>query len=979
MKPEHWQRLDQLFHAALERTPEERAAFLDEACAGDESLRKQVEALVAAHEEAGSFIESPAMEVEARGVAADQGSAEEELAIGKTVSHYRIIAPLGIGGMGQVYLAQDMTLGRKVALKLLPSEFTRNTDRVRRFQQEARAASSLNHPNIITIHEIGQAEDRHFIATEYIDGLTLREYLREPQSRDQLSEALNITMQVADALAAAHAKGIVHRDIKPENIMLVRDSHLMQKESFVKVLDFGIAKLTELQTTGREGDATTKVLLNTHEGSVIGTASYMSPEQARGESVDARTDIWSLGVVLYEMLTNDMPFGGNTTQDVIASILKEEAPPISIDVPDRLRWIVEKALRKEREERYQTAREMFSDLRDLHQQRGSTIDDRAAVTGQAAARRTSRVDHLLSEVKSHRAAAVIVLMAFLFAVAGIAFGLYKFIGQRRPGVKPTAAFQTMKITRLTSTGKATSAAISPDGRYVVHVVNESGQQSLWMRQAATLSNVQIVPPADVYYLDLNFSPDGDYLYYVTGDKKTVFDTLYQMPVLGGAARRLVVDIDSVITFSPDSKQFAFLRGYPEKGEGALILAKADGTSERELTVRKYPDFFNSRSSLALGPAWSPDGKVIVSPAGSADAGGPYMMMIEVSVADGAVKPITPRRWSDVGQAVWLRDGSGLVFMAREQTSSPSQLWYLSYPSGEAHRITNDLNDYLCLSLTADSTALVTVQTDRPSDIWVAPDGEASRATQITFSKLDGWEGLAWTPDDKIVYASRASGNVDLWITDADGSNQKQLTNDARNNSHPAVSPDGRYIVFVSGGFGTTHIWRMEIDGSSLKQLTNAIGEEWPNCSPDGKWVIYNSDFDGTMWKVPMAGGDPEKLTDRALGLPKISPDGKLVAGYDNGRIAIYPFEGGQPIKAFNDLFRFNWAPSGRALEYIDHPHGASSINSQPLDGSPPKRLTNFKSGRIFWFARSRDGKQLALARGTVTNDVVLITDFRNQQ
>jgi serine/threonine protein kinase/tetratricopeptide (TPR) repeat protein len=490
MKPEHWQQLDKLFHSALERGPEECAAFLDEACAGDASLRKQVEALLAAHEQAGSFIESPAMEVAARGVAADQVSAEKELATAETVSHYRIITLLGAGGMGQVFLAHDTALGRQVALKLLPAEFTRNTDRVRRFQQEARAASSLNHPNIITIHEIGQAEHRHFIATEYIDGLTLRQYLGEPQSRIgtdgkqtglQLSETLSISLQVADALAAAHAKGIVHRDIKPENIMLVKDSRLMQKASFVKVLDFGIAKLTELQTTGREGEATTKVLLNTHEGSVIGTASYMSPEQARGESVDARTDVWSLGVVLYEMLTNGMPFGGNTTQDVIASILKEKAPSISIDVPDRLRWIVEKALRKDREERYQTIREMFSDLRDIRGKEGvreeeggpsvlpgpdpgtggvpaQPFNKEAGGTLTAAPARPTRssAEYIADAVGQHKRTAVLLLVTLLLAMTGsVYFFYFAKSGQ--------AAINSVAVLPFTNPGNDPSMEYVSDG------------------------------------------------------------------------------------------------------------------------------------------------------------------------------------------------------------------------------------------------------------------------------------------------------------------------------------------------------------------------------------------------------------------------------------------------------------------------------------------------------------------------------------
>src|SRR5436190_7280311 len=462
MNPERWQQLNDLFHAALERAPEERAAFLDEACAGDESLRDKVEALLAAHAEAASFIESPAMDVEAREIAAGRASSQGRLETGATFSHYRIISQIGAGGMGQVYLAHDMTLGRKVALKLLPVEFTRNTDRVRRFQQEARAASSLNHQNIITIYQVGQVDDRHFIASEYIDGLTLRQFLRLERSRDaasaevaglQLNETLGIAMQIADALSAAHAKGIVHRDIKPDNIMLVRDRHLMEKEHFVKVLDFGIAKLTEPLTLDGAFEATTKVLLNTHEGSVVGTASYMSPEQARGEIVDARTDVWSLGIVIYEMLSNKTPFGGDTTQDVIASILKEDPPPLSITIPDRLRWIVEKALRKEREERYQTAREMFSDLRELRRHRlevrvatdlgSSSVSkaDEAATrsTGQLrgpkghgsgsatrdiSAQSTSSEQNLFGKVRRQPTAELVLLMAFVIVIGAISVRLY---------------------------------------------------------------------------------------------------------------------------------------------------------------------------------------------------------------------------------------------------------------------------------------------------------------------------------------------------------------------------------------------------------------------------------------------------------------------------------------------------------------------------------------------------------------------------
>jgi eukaryotic-like serine/threonine-protein kinase len=1007
MKPERWQQLDSMFHSALRREPAERPAFLEEACVGDKSLRLQVEALLAAHEEAGSFIEKPALEVEARSVADDQG----ESAVGHTIGHYKILSSLGVGGMGEVYLAEDSNLGRRIALKILPAEFTRDIDRVRRFQQEARAASALNHPNIITIYEIGQFQDRHFMAIELIDGETLRQRISGVESGTtaigrsirppQLREILNIAIQAADALAAAHEVGIVHRDIKPENIMVRR------RDGYVKVLDFGLAKLTEGPATAPDPDVATRTQIKTSAGVVMGTANYMSPEQARGEKVDARTDIWSLGVVLYELVAGCAPFDRSTPSEVIALILEREPPPLARyarEVPPELERIVGKALTKDREERYQTAKDLLVDLRSMRQRlevkagterseslgahsgpavttegtpTEATTNESAAPTDAEVAHPTSSAEYLVSEIKRHKPGALVALAALIIAVAVTAFGLYRFIGQRRSAVKPTAAFQTMKITRLTSTGKARYAAISPDGRYVVHEVDENGQHSLWMRQVATSSNVQIVPPADFPYFDLTFSPDGNYIYYI-GQEPDDNDAgvLYQRPVLGGAAKKLIVDIDSPITFSPDNKRLAFVRFVPDKGESLLMLANVDGTEERRLAVRKYPDTFSRDNP---GPSWSPDGKVIACNAGSTDAIGPYMNLVEVRMADGTIKPITSQRWWGVGHAVWLADGSGLVFTARERTSSPSQLWRIAYPSGEAHRITNDLNDYLGVSLTADSTTLVTVQSVRPSNIWVALDGEASRATQITFSNFDGTQGIAWTPDGKIVYASLASGNSDLWITDADGSNQRQLTIEAGNNSGPAVASDGRYIVFVSDRKGSPNIWRMDRDGRNQMQLTHGGGEDFPECSPDGKWVVYNSVGDATLWRVPMSGGDPEQLTTRCLGMPAISPDGKLIAGDDFRKTAIYAFPGGNPIKILNTwTFHCKWTPDSRALQYIDI-NGRSNLYSQPLDGGPPKRLTDNKSDRIFNFDLSHDGKQLALVRGNVTNDVVLISDFRDQQ
>lgn len=349
MKVETWEQINKLFHAALEREPDERAAFVAQACDGDDTLRKEVESLVASHEQANSFIESPAGDL-----AAELFAPSHDNAVGRTVGPYRILDLLGTGGMGEVYLAEDARLGRRVALKLLPAQFTEDKDRLRRFEREARAASALNHPNILVIYDTGKDSGSHFIATEFVEGETLRRRLTH--SRMSLGEVVDIAVQATSALAAAHQAGIVHRDIKPENIML-------RPDGYIKLLDFGLAKLTESQTA-RDTEGKTKT------GQVMGTVTYMSPEQARGLAVDARSDLFSLGTVIYEMITGRVPFDGETTSDVIVSLLEKEPPPLTElapDVPDELERISKKLLVKDREERYQAAKDLLIDLTNLKQ------------------------------------------------------------------------------------------------------------------------------------------------------------------------------------------------------------------------------------------------------------------------------------------------------------------------------------------------------------------------------------------------------------------------------------------------------------------------------------------------------------------------------------------------------------------------------------------------------------------------------------
>src|ERR1700693_1794303 len=403
MKAERWQQVNDLFHSAAERAPEERSAFLDEACHGDKGLCREVESLLASYEREENFIESPAFEIAPELLTNDMAGA----LVGELIGHYRIESLIGVGGMGEVYLARDERLGRKVALKLLPNRLTADETQLSRFKTEARSASALNHPNILTVYEIGAEGNRHFIATEFIEGMTLRASLAS--GRMNLHAALEIAVQVASALAAAHETGVVHRDIKPENIML-------RPDGYAKVLDFGIAKLAEQRPASDHYELGTTAVLQTRPGLVLGTGHYMSPEQARGQKVDTRSDIWSLGVVLYEMVAGAPPCRGETPSDCIASILKTEPPPLSSvfsDVPLKLESILQKALRKNRDERYQTIKEMLADLRNLK-------GEAEGSSPQIEARRES----IVSKIIDHRRGVLLTLAVAILAAAAFAYSFF---------------------------------------------------------------------------------------------------------------------------------------------------------------------------------------------------------------------------------------------------------------------------------------------------------------------------------------------------------------------------------------------------------------------------------------------------------------------------------------------------------------------------------------------------------------------------
>ena len=1017
MSPERWRQIDDIFKSALEVPAGERAAFIERACGGDEALRAEVMSLVA-HDGRGGTLGAPAVEEATRLLAAERERAEP--LAGRTIGSYRVVSRLGAGGMGEVHLAVHDRTGRKVALKLLPEHFAGDEARVRRFQQEARAVLRLNHPNIVTVYDIEQTDGVNVIASEYIEGETLRERL----ARGALApaEALDVAAQIAAALSAAHAEGVVHRDVKPENVML-------RPDGFVKVLDFGLAKLSE-EAGAESSEARTLAALRTDPGVVMGTVSYMSPEQARGREVDGRTDVWSLGVVLYETLAGRAPFRGESPTDVLAAVVGKEPAPLSRylpGAPESLEWIVGKALTKDREGRYQTAKELMTDLRRLKQRlefedaasrSGATAEAASAAlpagdsapapaTGDEPARppttqsaptglsaqtrrsagQTSSAEVILGELRRHGRGFLLGLALLACALAAGGYGLYRLTRGEAPARTP---FQRMSVRQLADTGQAVDVAVSPDGEFVAYVKDEVGRQSLWLRQTSEASSVQIVPAAEGVRLRAPlFSPDGAFIYYLKAPTRGHLATLYRVPKLGGGETKLVEEVSlqdtrSNFALSPDGRRLAFIR--LDAGlHRSLVVTNHDGSGERALYRRELPEFIS-------GAAWSPDGKTIAFVQGSFVGAKVFMA---IGAGGGPARQVSGRRWKSVGGFAWTGDSSALVVAAAER-GELYQLWRLPLPEGEAQRITNDVSTYTTVSLSADSSTLATVQFNVVQNIWTAPAAGAGAASAPTppparlthgAGRYDGQRGLAWAPDGRVVFHSLTGGGDAIWIMNADGTGQRQLSDGASTDMYPHVSPDGRYVVYSSERGSDSGVWRMSLDGSGAGLLARECS--LPNVSPDSRWAFCYKSGSAIVSRVPLEGGEPVRVPlpeGSGATAPVISPDGRLVAynyrasatGAQWG-IAVFPVEGGaSPLKTFDvvgsPVRMLRWTADGRAVCHIDTRDGVSNVVCLPLDGSRPIPLTAFESEQIDGFDLSADGRRLVLSRISSSSGVVLVSD-----
>jgi Tol biopolymer transport system component len=940
MTPERWARIKELFDGALDREPEARAAFLEQACPADDAeLRREVESLLDAHARSDGFLETPVL------------AASDELSAGSRLGPYEIAAVIGAGGMGEVYRARDTRLGRDVAIKVLPAEVAADAARVRRFEQEARAASALNHPNIVAVYDTGWHEGVPFIVTELLEGETLAERL--VRGTLPLRRALECAIQIAGGLVAAHERGIIHRDLKPANLFLTAQGQ-------IKILDFGIAKLAP---SGETIDAPTM------PGQVIGTVGYMSPEQARNEPVDIRSDQFSLGCVLYEILTGRTPFKRPSAIETMTAVLEDDPPLISDSnpgVPRAIAWIVDRCLAKDPAERYASTRDLARDL-ELSLGRLSQLSQEAPAP---AARRPS--------LPTRRA------LLFAAVLAGAVGVTWWWARREGPAAAPDAT-TVPRVRFLTHTGRDASPAASPDGNTIAFAARRDGRRRIWLKQVATGSEAPLTDGDDDFP---RFAPDGSSILFARSEGDRV--SLYRVALVGGEQRKLVDDA-LYGDFSPDGRRIAFVRQAADGAGITTVIATVapDGSDLRQL-ARLDADAYPAGAFVC--PRWSPDGRWLAATQSTLQLGEPTIVAL-IDAESGQVRQVQPPTAAGVWRGGLAWTGNHEVVFAEpesvvgQQTGTSSRVLLWNLTTGETRPLLSSPINIVALDLLGPGRLVLQTRAVHQNlrEVPLAAEGGGGR--WLTHGNAADRQPIVSPDGDRVAFSSNRSGNLDIWVLSQRTGAVTRLTDDVAQDSDPGFMPDGR-LLWSSNRSGAFEIWLAAADGSGARQVSrDGVDAENPVATPDGAWIVYasaNPRSRGIVKIRPDGSGAALVVPGNAI-VPEVSPDGLHVAyvadeGTERAALRVARLADGAavfaiPLPAWNtgggiDQGRSRWLPDGRGLVYVVRDGVSYGIFAQdfaPGDEPGPPR-------RVAWLGPDLDAESM----GVTPDGKALVVSFRER-